>query len=337
MASSSTSQNQQLSAEVQDPAPRNTDAGQPQLESADAGDTASGQLDLFVMDALVDVSIKDDLSSMEHPIFSLSKNKDTRLREYSRGGRILRIIPSTVGAATVFDKDILIYALSQIVAAEDKGLRTSRRVRIETHPFLAQTQRSTGGAAYERIIDMCRRLKGTILETNIRTNEEEQTKGFSLIEDYSVTRKTKNGKGALEVEITLSDWFYRAAKAFHVLTLHRNYFALSMPLERRLYELARMHCGNDKAYFSIGIDGLHKKTGTTQELKYFRRELNQIMDADRIPEYRVLIDESTRPAKVVFATRDNKKLLHSLRENNKLDWYSKLVQRKTGIAKKEES
>jgi hypothetical protein len=66
------------------------------------------QPDLFVvLEAIHDWPVKDDVSSMEYPIFSLSKNRDTRIRVYSRAGRSIRIIPSAVGAATVFG----VYAL----------------------------------------------------------------------------------------------------------------------------------------------------------------------------------------------------------------------------------
>ena len=56
--------------------------------------------------------LKDDIASMEFPIFSLSKNKDLETREYRRGNRVVKIIPSGVGAATVFDKDLLLYDLT---------------------------------------------------------------------------------------------------------------------------------------------------------------------------------------------------------------------------------
>lgn len=42
-----------------------------------------------------------------------------------------------------------------------------------------------------------------------------------------------------EVEIKLSDWVFNAIEHQEVLTLHRNYFRLRKPLERRMYELAR--------------------------------------------------------------------------------------------------
>jgi hypothetical protein len=91
---------------------------------------------------------------------------------------------------------------------------------------------------------MLRRLKGTQIETNIVTGGEEQTKGFGWIHDYTITKKTGNGKGVLECIVQISDWMYNALLHYEVLTIDRRYFALRMPLERRLYELARKHVGN---------------------------------------------------------------------------------------------
>lgn len=61
-----------------------------------------------------------------------------------------------------------------------------------------------------------------------------------------------------DVEITLSDWVFNAIKAKEVLTLHRDYFRLRKPLERRLYELARKHCGQ-KDEWKISLDLLQEK------------------------------------------------------------------------------
>jgi plasmid replication initiation protein len=47
----------------------------------------------------------------------------------------------------------------------------------------------------------------------------------------------------VQVTVTLSDWLFRAVLAKSVLTLSRDYFRLRKPLERRIYELARKHCG----------------------------------------------------------------------------------------------
>jgi plasmid replication initiation protein len=215
------------------------------LESIRPAIKRKNDRDLFIADAVGNIPIKDEVTSMEYPLFSLTKKRDTCIHTYSRNGKTLRIIPSTIGTATIFDKDILIYALSQIVQATESGRPVSRRILIKSRAFLENTKRSVGGASYERIIEMCRRLKGTIIETNTKTNEEERTEGFSMIEAYSVQRKAilQKWEGALEVELTLSEWLYRNLLSFSILTLHPDYFTLA-PLERRLYELARKHCGD---------------------------------------------------------------------------------------------
>lgn len=297
--------------------------------SSGKNDPSYGQLDLFtILDVVADWPVKDDIHSMEYPIFSLSKSKDLRVRVYQRGERYVKIIPSVVGAANVFDKDILIYAVSQIVRAAEAGVPHSRRVRFDVHPFLVGTRRSTGGAAYERALDTCRRLRGTTIETNIKTTDEERTKGFGLIEDYDVVQYSKNGKGALALELVLSEWLYRAAQEYDILTINPDYFSLSQPMERRLYELARKHCG-DKAFWKINLPLLKEKTGSQQETKYFRRELVKIIKDDTLPDYRVAIDEAAKPPQVVFLTRDTRKLSMELAKNNLAGWYGRLVEQGT--------
>lgn len=288
---------------------------------------APEQPDLFVvLDALHDWPVKDDVASMEYPIFSLSKTPNTRIRTYSRGGKTLRVIPSPYGAATVFDKDILIYCISQFVRAADAGAKVSRRVHIAVHPFLVGTRRSTGGAAYERVVDMCRRLKGTTIETNIKANEREQTEGFGLIEDYRITQYTKNGKGALELELTVSEWLYRAAMDFDILTLHPDYFSLNQPLERRLYELARKHCG-DKAWWFCNLPLLHEKTGSSQTPRRFKQEIKAVIERNSLPDYKVALDESVKPNQVVFLTRDNPRLFSEAHKAGKLEWLARISQK----------
>jgi len=65
------------------------------------------QKDFFVLD-IQDVLPKDDLASMEHPLFSLATKPDMRHLEYRSGDNVLKIMPSGIGLPTIFDKDILI-------------------------------------------------------------------------------------------------------------------------------------------------------------------------------------------------------------------------------------
>src|SRR3546814_6991530 len=76
--------------------------------------------DLFICDVL-DAIPKDDMASMEHPVFSLSTKPDNRMRRYEHNGNVIEIIPSGKGLATIHDKDILIYCISQLVAKMNQG------------------------------------------------------------------------------------------------------------------------------------------------------------------------------------------------------------------------
>src|SRR3546814_6549892 len=92
----------------------------------------------------------------------------------------------------------------------------------------------------------------------------EETRIFGLIEEAKITRKTFDGR-MLDLEITLSDWVYRSVISKNVLTLHRDYFRLRKPFERRMYELARKHCGV-KDEWKIGLELLQKKCGSNSPL-----------------------------------------------------------------------
>lgn len=285
---------------------------------------ADKQGELFVA-ALPETSIKDDLATMEFPIFSLAKKKDTQIRQYKQPGtgKSVRITPSVAGAATVFDKDFLLFIGSQLLEAKKNGLPISRTIKVDTYRFLQHTGKSTGGNAYTGILETLRRLKGTTIETNITTGGIEQTEGFGLLEHYIVNRYTSNGKGVLEATVTVSDWLYNAWLHYEVLTLDKQYFTLGQALERRLYELARKHAAS-KPLWRCDIEKLLAKTGSTQDTRRFRSQVREIIENDSLPDYHVAIDKSRRPQHVVFYTRDRAKLLEALRAESLFDWFSQL-------------
>ena len=75
-----------------------------------------------------------------------------------------------------------------------------------------------------------------------------------------------------------------------MLPISRDYFRLRRPLDRRLYELARKHCGA-KDKWRISIDKLQKKCGSKQERKSFVRHLRETIEADHLPDYALMLDE----------------------------------------------
>ena len=55
------------------------------------------------------------------------------------------------GIATIWDYDVLIWAVSQINSAVDAGLQTSPRVSFHPYELLKATGRNTGGKGYREL------------------------------------------------------------------------------------------------------------------------------------------------------------------------------------------
>lgn len=240
------------------------------------------QQDFFVCDFFAAVP-KHDLASMEHPLFSLSTRPDRRILHYEHNDTQITITPSVKGRATIFDADILIFSISQLMAAINAGRVTSRTLTLTAHDLLRATGREASGDGYRRLKDAFERLAGTRITTNIVTGEQDTTTGFGLIEGWEIVRHTRAGR-MISVRVTLSEWLYRAVMSKSVLTLSRGYFTLRRPLERRLYELARKHCGRQPIW-RVSVEVLCKKSGSSSPRRVFRAMLRDIIKSDRLPDY----------------------------------------------------
>ena len=253
------------------------------------------ETDFFVCD-IFDALPKDDLATMEHPVFSLSTRPDLRVLNYVHNGVEIEVTPSVKGLATIHDKDILIYCISQLIAASNQGRPISRTVTLTAHDLLQATGRETSGDAYRRLTAAFQRLAGTRITTNMADVETkdgtcEVTTGFGLIETWRVVRRTKDKTGRagrmVSVSVVLSDWLYRAVRSKSVLTIDRGYFRLRKPLERRIYELARKHCGRQDGW-RVSLEVLHLKSGSASPRRVFRRMIRDMIQADALPDYELI-------------------------------------------------
>ena len=249
------------------------------------------QKDFFILD-ISDVVPKNDLASMEHPLFSLATKPDMRHLEYRNGNNRLKIVPSGAGLPTIFDKDILIFCVSQLMHKKNRGEPIGKTVRFSAHELLIATNRKTGGVEYQRLEQAFQRLIGTTFQTDIETGNCRETRFFSLIESGSGFVMQKQGKWRLDYcEVILSDWFMRALENNEVVTISQDYFRLRRPLERRIYEIARKHCGNQPRWH-IGLKNLQTKTGSNAPLKKFRLNIRQIIGNDHLPFYRIELNDN---------------------------------------------
>ncbi|MEO9930172.1 replication initiator protein A [Rhodopirellula bahusiensis] len=262
--------------------------------------------DFFVCD-IFDAAPKGDMASMEHPVFSLSTRPDLRVRRYEHNDAWIEIKPSSDGLATIHDRDILIFCISQLIAAINEGREVSQSVRFRAFDLLTATNRMTNGRGYELLRAAMERLAGTRITTNITSGDKEIMRGFGLIESFEIVREHRDGR-MQEIEVKLSDWVFNAIQSQEVLTLHRDYFRLRKAIERRLYEIARKHCGR-KPEWRISLELLRKKCGSGSTLKEFKRLVSKVCKddetSDHFPDYRVRIEDRGGRGKdiVVFESR----------------------------------
>mgnify|MGYP000856861764 FL=1 len=246
------------------------------------------QVDLF-LESLINAPIKDDRALMEFPFFSLQKTPRLRPLVYDDGKVKIEVRPGDRGIATIWDKDVLIYVASIINDRLERGLPVEKIVRFNAHNLLQVTGRGSGKRAYELLLDALFRLRSTTILTTIEAGEVKERRGFGWIETFRIIeRKTRSGKKVMAAcEIGLNDWMFRAiVKDRRVLTINPTYFNLSMGLERRLYELARKHCGYQERWI-ITLPRLIEKCGSVLEPRFFKPQLKKVIEADDLPDYHI--------------------------------------------------
>lgn len=107
------------------------------------------------------------------------------------------------------------------------------------------------------------------------------------------------------VEITLPNWLYQAITKTKVLKISSDYFRIRKAIDRRLYEIARKHCGN-QAEFTICLEKLHQKTGSSRDVRKFKFDIKQLTKINDLPDYEIFLDSSTD--KVTFKNRNQNTL-----------------------------
>lgn len=256
-------------------------------------DQRHAERDFFLADLSLEF-FKCDQVTMEFPIFSLKKTRDIHVVEWSdEKGNFFSIVPSVLGRATMQDKNMVVFLISKIIEGVNRKRidAKNRVVQFVMHDFLVVTGKGTGGKDYRREVEGLKRLKGTQITTNIWVDGIQISGGFGLIEDW---KTIQNASGAMVVRVTLSEWLLNQVLQKNILTISREYFSLA-PLQKRIYELGRKHCGK-KPKFKIGLALLQKKCGSTASINEFRRAIR----TTKIPDFVLSLDEGDM---VVFLSK----------------------------------
>jgi plasmid replication initiation protein len=247
------------------------------------------KLDPFVV-ATGDASPRDQRDLMERPFFSLAKTRRISPILYEAGDIRVEVyaVPEH-GMATIWDADVLIWAASQLVEAENLGFKTSRFLRFTPYQLLTSIGRQTGNRDYKLLKGALSRLQATVIRTNIRNGEHWRRHQFSWINEWEECT-TRDGR-VEGMEFVLPDWFYRGViDRSLVLTIDPAYFRLTGGIERWLYRVARKHAGHQPKGWLFEIAHLHQKSGSLAKLADFAFDLRRIAARQPLPGYRLLVE-----------------------------------------------
>lgn len=226
---------------------------------------------------------------MERPFFSLAKRKRVKPIEYTSPDGQLYVTVSAnprYGMATIWDADILIYAVSQLVEQKKRHRQNDipRTIRVEAYKRLKAIGRGTGGAQYKRLQVALARLQSTTIETNIRagSNKRIMFSWIDSVEDEVRDAELERGM----VTLTVSNWMYQGVLDHEAyLLLNPKYFGITGGLERVLYRIARKHAGEKPTGQLLKFETLRLKTGSDEAPNKFAARLRRIVTENRLPDY----------------------------------------------------
>ena len=117
---------------------------------------------------------KDDMASMEHPLFTLATRPDRRILRYAHGAATIEVTPSVKGLATVHDKDVLIFCVSQLMAALNAGREVSPTLHLKAHDLLLATNRE---ASRRRLPAAARGLRAAVGDADRHQRRDRRHRG----------------------------------------------------------------------------------------------------------------------------------------------------------------
>jgi plasmid replication initiation protein len=176
-----------------------------------------------------------------------------------------------------------------------------KEIIFNFYDLLKVTGRGTCGRSYLRLKDALTRLRGTQITTTISSDEDTITSGEGLIENWKIHTKTKSGK-VIASKVTLSDWTVAEMRKKKVKTLHRDYFLLRRPIDKRLYEIVKRHIGTRKKW-EISTVKLHKRTGASSSIYEFRRLIEESLTSNHLPEFN-MEKKPENPEIIIFTKRN---------------------------------
>ena len=242
--------------------------------------------------------IRDVMELMEVPILSLSKNRKTPIN-YENGSVKVRISCHTEHyIASIYDWDIILFVSSKLQETiNSKSDIPPRTLIIPRHELLRSIHRHDGKKQEKDLKASLSRLNTTLIETTVSNEDGRYESGFGFLDSWGYTDR----KDIKEFRITLSQWLYDiTCRNGSLLKVHPEYFKITSGLKRFLYRTARKHVGTQNESWPFSVETLHKKSGSEQILRCFKRDLKKAVHDNDIPGYRMEWIEKDGKTLVLF-------------------------------------
>lgn len=238
--------------------------------------------------------IRSDLASMDLPIFALQTGVTEPIVYQSNDGETqvyIKIGSSELGRATVHDRDLWLFLISKLAQAKFEDAPIDRQIRFTAADYLKVTQDGDGGSQYERLKQALIRLSGTWMRTDIKTGKQKTAAGFSLISSYKVQGKTAATPEQIKATVELPDWLFRSVLSGELKRIDDRYFKLRKSIERSLYLIACKHIGS-QGLWKTSLEKLKERVGSSQDLRFFKRELKNIAAKGPLIDFKLSIDQN---------------------------------------------
>ena len=255
----------------------------------------------FFVPALYDVGGRDSRHIMDVAVFRLGK-KDKRAGElirYELSDGFVEVTAGPYGMASVWDYDIVLMMVSHLTEAmnryrDGKGEKPGRTFKPHVSDILKFARRGDGSRQVDEVAAALDRLKGTTVKSKRGNGNDQETASDGLINNYTILSKTDTGRIS-SVEIEAPKWIHKQiveGRQPDVLTVHPDYFLITLGIGRFIYRLARRAAGKSHAQWSFRK--LYERSGSTGDFKKFTYTLREMIAANDLPEYAL----AERPGKV---------------------------------------
>lgn len=233
---------------------------------------------------------------MSWPFFSLAKSPRHVPVDF-RMGRVSMTVAGRDASpmATIWDADILIWAVSTLIAARRQRQLVSSHVRGSTRDILRFLGRGDSASRYVRLRAALDRLTDTQVTTSLRQTSDGAS-GFSWL----VAWQERRG----ELDLILPPWLCDAVKGRAILDLDSRYFALTGGFVRWLYLLVRRHAGRQRDGWSFDLKHLHEKSAALSPYPRFVFEIRRLVEAQSLPGYRLWLDSGPDGTPVLYFAPD---------------------------------